>query len=78
MEVTDPWWTSEDRCDQVGEGLTFTLEALPDQAPQHLPTVVAEGRGLVGVHVEGMRADLEVLYRGQSWSRGGVVSQLHR
>lgn len=40
--------------------LTFTFQPLPDQAPQHLSTVVAEGGGLVGVDVEGMGSDLEV------------------
>lgn len=47
---------------------TFTLQALPDQPPQHLPTVIAEGRGFVGVDVEGMRSDLEVLLFGKSWN----------
>jgi len=46
---------------------TFTLEALPDEPPQHLAAVVAEGRRLVGVNVERVRPDLEVLGRGESW-----------
>lgn len=49
--------------------LTFTFEALPDQAPQHLSTVVAEGGGLVGVDVEGMRSDLEVFNRRLGYER---------
>ena len=31
--------------------------------------MVAEGRGLVGVDVERVGADLEVLHRGQRWGR---------
>lgn len=46
--------------------LTFTFEALPDETPQHLPAVVAEGGGFVGVDVEGMGSDLEVLNCGLS------------
>lgn len=40
--------------------LTFTFEPLSDKTPQHLPTVVTEGGGLVGVDVKGMGSDLEV------------------
>lgn len=47
-------------------GLTFTLEALPDEPPQHLPAVVAEGRSLVGVDVQSVGSYLKVLRRGQS------------
>lgn len=46
--------------------LTFTFEALPDEPPQHLPAVIAERRRLVGVDVQGVRSDLEVLGRGES------------
>lgn len=45
---------------------TFTLEALPHQTPQHLATVVAEGWCLVGVNIEHVGTDLEVLHRGLS------------
>lgn len=45
---------------------TFALEALPHQTPQHLATVVAEGWCLVGVDVEHVGTDLEVLHRGLS------------
>lgn len=48
--------------------LTFTFEPLPDEAPQHLSTVVTEGGGLVGVDVEGMGSDLEVLNSGLGYS----------
>lgn len=50
----------------VQHSLTLTLEALPHEAPQHLPAVVAEGRRLVGVDVERVGSDLEVLGCGQS------------
>lgn len=46
--------------------LTFTFEPLPDEAPQHLPAIVAEGGGLVGVDIEGVGSDLEVFNRGLS------------
>lgn len=46
---------------------TFTLEALPDEPPQHLPTLIAEGRRLVGVDVQHVGTDLEVLGCGESW-----------
>lgn len=46
---------------------TFTLEALSHQPPQHLPTLVTEGWSFVGVHVQHVRADLEVFGRSQSW-----------
>lgn len=48
----------------AGSKHTFTFESLSDQAPQHLPTVITEGRGLVGVHIQGMGPDLEVLDSG--------------
>lgn len=44
---------------------TFTLEALPHQAPQHLAAVVAERRRLVGVNVERVRPNLEVFLLGE-------------
>ena len=44
----------------IGVCLTFTFEPLPHEAPQHLPAVVAEGGGLVGVDIKGMGSDLEV------------------
>lgn len=46
--------------------LTFTFEPLPDEAPQHLSTVVAEGGGLVGVDIKSVGSDLEVLNCGLS------------
>lgn len=46
--------------------VTFTFEALPDEPPQHLPTVVAEGRGLVGVDAERVGPNPEVLGCGES------------
>lgn len=49
--------------------LTFTFEPLPDEAPQHLPTIVAEGGGLVGVDIEGVGSDLEVFDCGLSWKQ---------
>lgn len=45
--------------------LTVTLEPLSDESKQHLPTVVAEGRGPVGVHVERMRPNLEIFNCGR-------------
>lgn len=48
--------------------LTFTLETLPHETPQHLPAVVAERRGFVGVHVQSMRTDLKVFNSGKSCS----------
>ena len=42
------------------KGLTVTFEPLSDQTEQHLSTVVAEGRGPVRVHVEGVGPNLEV------------------
>ena len=47
---------------------TFAFESLAHQTPQHLPTVVTEGRRLVGVHVQRVRTDLEVLNRGERWT----------
>lgn len=49
--------------------LTFTFESLSDEPPQHLPAVIAEGRRLVGVNVQSVRSDLEVLLCGESWNR---------
>lgn len=46
--------------------LTFTLETLTHETPQHLAAVVAERRGFVRVHIQSMRADLEVLNGGKS------------
>lgn len=51
---------------RVSSTPTFTLEALPDEPPQHFPAVIAEGRRLVGVDVQRVRPDLKVLGRGQS------------
>lgn len=55
---------------------TFTFEALADQAPQHLSTVVAEGGGLVGVDVEGMGSDLEVFNRRLGYGKEEKVGLL--
>lgn len=46
--------------------LTFTLETLTHKTPQHLTAVVTERWGFVGVHIQSMRADLEVLNGGKS------------
>lgn len=73
--------TSNTRCFCVAEIYfflpTFTFEALADEAPQHLATVVAEGRGLVGVDVEGMRANLEVFNCCLSFERGQTGEKEH-
>lgn len=46
--------------------LTFTLQALTDETPEHLAAVIAKRRGFVGVHIQSMRTDLEVLNGGKS------------
>lgn len=46
--------------------LTFTLETLTHETPQHLAAVIAERRGFVGVHIQSMRTDLEVFNGGKS------------
>lgn len=45
---------------------TFAFEPLPDEAPEHLSTVVTEGGGFVGVDIKGMGSDLEVFDCGLS------------
>lgn len=50
--------------------LTVTFQALANQAEEHLPTVVTEGRSSVRMHIEGMRADLEVLESGGGYGKG--------
>lgn len=40
---------------------TFTLEPLPHQPPQHLPTEVTEGGRLVGMDIEHVRPDLDLI-----------------
>lgn len=44
---------------------TFTFESLAYETPQHLSTVIAEGWCFVGVHIERVRSDLEVLNGGE-------------
>lgn len=44
--------------------LTITLQPLSDQSKQHLSTVVAEGRGSVRVHVEGVGSNLKIFKGG--------------
>lgn len=51
------------------QNLTVTLESLSDQPEQHLPAVIAEGRGPVRVHVERMWTNLEVFRLCRRWSR---------
>lgn len=46
--------------------LTFTLETLTHETPEHLAAVIAERRGFVGMHVQSVRTDLEVLNGGKS------------
>jgi len=48
---------------------TFTFEALPDESPQHLSTVVTERGRFVGVDVKGMRSDLEIFHCSLSWNQ---------
>lgn len=44
---------------------TFTFESLSYESPQHLATVVAEGRRSVRVDKQTVWTDLEVLHRGR-------------
>lgn len=46
--------------------LTFTLETLTHETPEHLAAVIAERRGFVGMHIQSVRTDLEVLNGGKS------------
>lgn len=51
---------------------TFTFEALPDESPEHLPAVVAEGGRFVGVDVKRVRSDLEIFYCSLSWNQNAT------
>lgn len=46
------------------EAFTVTFQSLSNEAPQHLPTVVAEGGGAVGVDHQGVRTDPDLGHRG--------------
>lgn len=62
-------WLSQARSVDAFGPLTVALEPLPDQAKEHLAAVVAEGRRPVRVHVERMRANLEVFRLCRRWER---------
>lgn len=51
---------------------TFTFEALPDESPQHLSTVVTERGRFVGVDVKSMRSDLEIFHCSLSWNQNAT------
>lgn len=55
--------------------LTFALEPLADEPPQHLAAVVAEGGSSVRVDKETVRTDLEVLHGGRSCGRETVTAE---
>lgn len=55
--------------------LTFALEPLANEPPQHLAAVVAEGGSSVRVDKETVRTDLEVLHGGRSCGRETVTAE---
>lgn len=60
----------------VFRSLTVTFEALSDKPKQHLPTVVAEGRSSVRVHVERVGPNLEIFKGGCSWKETQKESEV--
>lgn len=56
------WLGCNDRTKKTRR-FTVTFESLPNETPQHLPTVVAEGGSTVGVDHQGVRTDPDLGHR---------------
>lgn len=55
-------------------GFTVTLQALTNEAPQHLTAVVAEGGSAVGVDHQAVRADPDLRHRRRPLGRSETVN----